>query len=142
MDKAGLPYLLGISIDHGAINQNINGSTLTLSSTPYALLASLKGDTAETYHDFSAYARLGLSASYNLQNQNDPLASVQRKQLSEWSAKLRLLGDHSPRSPEASAAFVKQVLPALQEKANTLARALRDIVGSGDRAQNDREFFE
>jgi hypothetical protein len=135
VDKAGLPYLLGVAIDHGAINQNINGSTLTLSSSPYALLASLKGDTAETYHDFAAYTRLGLTASYDLQNQNDPLASVQRKQLSEWSLKFRLLGDHSPRSPEASAAFANQVLPALQDKANALAKALASVVG-GPRARS------
>lgn len=134
VDKTGLPYLLGIAIDHGAISQNINGSTLTLSSSAYALLASLKGDTAETYHDFSAYTRLGVSASYDLQNQNDPLASVQRKQLSEWSAKLRLLGDHSPRSQEASRAFVSQVLPALQDKANALAKALAGLLG-GARAR-------
>jgi hypothetical protein len=129
VDKAGLPSLLGIAIDHGAINQNISGSTLTLSSSGYGVLASLKGDTAQTYHDFSVYTRLGVTASYDLQNQNDPLASVKRKQLSEWSAKLRLLGDHSPRSPEASQAFVNQVLPVLQDKANALTKALAGILG-------------
>lgn len=117
VDKPGLPYLLGLAIEHGAINQNINGSTLDLSSSPYALIAAFKNDTAQTYHQYSGFTRIGVSAAYDLQDQNDPLASVRRKQLSEWSVKLRILGDHSPRSKAAQQLFIDKVLPVLEQKA-------------------------
>lgn len=123
-DKPGIPYLLGLAIEHGAVQQNINGSTLNLTSSPYALIAWAKGDTSETYQQYSGFTRFGVSASYDLQNQNDPLASVQRKQLSEWSVKFRVLGDHSARSKEAHDLFVADVLPALDKLANDTAGAL------------------
>jgi hypothetical protein len=139
VDKAGLPYLLGLEIDHGAVTKTVSGSTFNLSSSAYALVASVKGDTAQIYRDFSGYTRIGFSAAFNVQNQNDPLASVQRKQLAEWSIKVRLLGDHSPRSKDAYDNFVKLILPALQDKANSLAKALSDILG-GARARPVANF--
>ncbi|MGC2694781.1 MAG: hypothetical protein WA738_03240 [Candidatus Angelobacter sp.] len=124
-DKPGIPYLLGLALEHGAIAQNINGSTLTLSSSPYAVIAALKKeDTAETYNTYSGFTRIAVSASYNLQDQNDPLASVSRKQLSEWTVKFRLFGDHSARSKEAHDLFVAKVLPSLEKLANDKAKAL------------------
>jgi len=120
-DKPGIPYLLGLALEHGAINQNINGSTLTLSSSPYALIAAYKGDTSDTYSQYAGFTRLAVSASYNLQDQNDPLASVSRKQLTEWTVKLRLFGDHSPRSAAAYKAFKELVKPALDAKIGAVA---------------------
>jgi hypothetical protein len=129
VDKAGLPYLLGIAIDHGAIDQNINGSTLNLSSSLYALVAAVKGDTAATYQQYSGYSRVGFSAAYDLQDKKDPLASVSRRQLNEWSVKIRLFGDHSPRSAAAHAMFVNQLKPVLQNRANVMSKALGDAFG-------------
>lgn len=114
VSKPSVATLLGMAIDRGAINQDISGSVLTFSSSPYALIASIKGDTAETYNQFSGYSRLGLSASFNLQNSNDPLANATRKQLTEWSARFRVFGDHSGRSALAQAKFRELVLPKLQ----------------------------
>lgn len=127
-DKPGIPYLLGLAIDHGAIAQNINGSALTLTSSPYAVIAALQHeDTAELYQQYSGFTRFAVSASYNLQDQNNPLASVQRKQLTEWAVKFRVFGDHSARSQDAYNLFVEKVLPALQDRADKLAKGLNEI---------------
>jgi len=129
VDKTGLSDLLGIAISHGAIDQNINGSTLNLSSSLYALVAAVKGDTAATYQQYSGYSRVGFSAAYDLQDKNDPLASVSRRQLNEWSVKIRLLGDHSPRSATAHAMFYAQLKPVLQNRANAISKALTGTFG-------------
>ncbi|HEV7673082.1 MAG TPA: hypothetical protein VGQ12_00990 [Candidatus Angelobacter sp.] len=128
-DKPGIPYLLGLALEHGAIAQNISGSTLTLTTSPYALVTTIAEhqDTAETYNKYRGLTRLAVSASYNLQDTNDPLASVRRQQLAEWAVKLRLFGDHSARSEEAHQLFVDTVLPALEAKANTMAKALNQV---------------
>lgn len=133
VDKPGIPYLLGLAISHGAIDQNINGSTLNLSSSLYAVAAAFAHeDTAATYNKYSEYSRVGFSAAYDLQNANDPLASVSRRQLSEFAIKIRLLSDLSPRSKDAHALFLKQLKPVLQERANLMAASLTDIFGNRD----------
>jgi len=129
-----------MAIESGAISKNVSGSTLNLTTSPYALVAGIRGDTSQTYEQFSGFTRIGVSAAFNVQNQDDPLASVQRKNLAEWSVKVRLLGDHSPRSKEAHAEFTNVVLPSLQEKANSLAKALRDVLTIGERAKLIRDF--
>lgn len=137
-DKPGIPYLLALAIEHGAIAQNINGSTLTLSSSPYALVTAIqKKDTAETYRDYNGFTRFAISASYDLQNQNDPIASVTRKQLSEWAVKFRVFGDHSARSKEAHDLFVEKVLPTLEKLANDTAGALSRSLDSFARPMSD-----
>jgi hypothetical protein len=138
--KPSIPELLGIAIDHGALAQNITGSTLTLSSSPYALIASIEGDTAQTYNRLSGYARLGVSASFNLQNPSDPLASVSRKQLAEWSASLRLFGDHSARSKTAQAKYLDMVLPKLHFTADLQTAERSAIFGSAEASTILQQF--
>ncbi len=128
VEKPGLPYLLGLAISHGAIDQNINGSTLNLSSSLYAVAAAYKHeDTAATYDKCGEYTRVGFSAAYDLQDQNDPLASVHRRQLSEFAVKLRLLGDHSPRSKDAHKLFRDQLEPLLQKRGILIAEIFTTI---------------
>jgi hypothetical protein len=140
-DKPGIPYLLGLAIEHGGIAQNISGSTLTLTTSPYALVTTVAEhqDAAETYYKYRGLTRFAVSASYNLQDTNDPLASVRRQQLAEWAVKLRLFGDHSARSQQAHQLFVDKVLPALQDRANVLSGGLSDIL-TGVWSNADRAF--
>src|SRR5437016_4508265 len=60
VDRPGLPALLGFALQHGAITQNITGNTLTLSTSPYMLVASVeRADTAEMYANYGdTYGRL------------------------------------------------------------------------------------
>jgi hypothetical protein len=39
-----------------------------------------------------------ISATFNIANQQEVLSNATRKQLAEWAVRIRLSGDHSPRS--------------------------------------------
>jgi hypothetical protein len=127
VDRPGIPNLLGFALQHGAITQNVAGNTLTLSTSPYMLIAAIEhSDTAETYGKYGdTYGRLALSASFNLTDQTNPLANVSRKQLSQWSVDFRLLGDHSGRSKNAMDQFFDSLLKiTLQNLANSQAQMI------------------
>lgn len=102
-EKPGFAELLGFAIEHGAIQREVNGTTLTLSTSPYALVAASSGDTATTYARYGYLSRLGLSANFNISDENNVLGSATRNQLSEWSARLRLTPDRTQRSRDAEA---------------------------------------
>ncbi len=116
-EKPGYAQLLGFALEHGAIKQSINDTTLTLSTTPYAFAALInRRDTSSLYQNVGFLNRLGVSASFNISDQEQILANASRKQLSEWSVRLRLTGDRSSRSPEFRRFWVKTVAPLLQKR--------------------------
>jgi hypothetical protein len=101
VEKPGYAQLLGFALEHGAIKQSVDNSVLTLSTSPYAVLAVAKGkDTAQLYQDASFLSRFGASASFNISNETDLLGNASRKQLTEWSVRLRLTGDRSNRGKD------------------------------------------
>jgi len=100
LEKPNFANLLAFAIEHGAIDKQVSGTTLTLSSSPYALIAAAQGDTSSTYKKYEFFHRIGISANFNIEDENDVLASARRNQLSEWSVRARLSRDRSTRSPE------------------------------------------
>jgi hypothetical protein len=101
-EKPGFAELLGFAIEHGAIQKEVNGTTLTLSSSPYALVVAGQGDTASTYQKYGYLSRVGISANFNIDNENNNvLANARRNQLGEWSIRARLTADRSDRSRDA-----------------------------------------
>jgi hypothetical protein len=113
VEKPGFPELLGFAVERGAIKQSVDGTTLTLSTTPYALVAAAnRKDTAQLYQQASLLNRLAVSASFNISNQDMLLANASRSQLTEWSAKVRLSGDRSSRSK----AFIEFWQDNIQQK--------------------------
>jgi hypothetical protein len=102
-EKPGFAELLGFAIEHGAVQKEVSGTSLTLSTSPYSLVAAGSGDTATTYARYGYLSRLGLSANFNISDQNDVLGSATRNQLSEWSARVRLTPDRTQRSRDAEA---------------------------------------
>jgi hypothetical protein len=102
-EKPGFAELLGFAVEHGAVQQEVNGTTLTLSSSPYAFVAAANGDTATTYKNFGYLSRVGVSANFNIDNEENVLTSARRSQLSEWSLRARLTPDRSQRSADAEA---------------------------------------
>lgn len=98
IEKPGLSDLLGFAIEHGAIQQQLSDTSVTLSTSPYAFVALAKGDTPTTYQNAELFNRIGVSATFLLNDAKNPLTSVSRKQLTEWSARARLSGDRSTRS--------------------------------------------
>ncbi len=99
-EKPNFANLLALAIEHGAIAKEVNGTALTLSTSPYAILAAAQGDTSSNYKKYDFFRRVGISANFNIDDENNVLASARRHQLSEWSVRARLSGDRSTRSPE------------------------------------------
>jgi hypothetical protein len=98
IEKPNFAEILGFAVEHGAIQQAVNGTTLNLSTTPY-LFTTLKGeDTQSNYQKYGYLTRLGVSANFNIQNEDNPLLSARRQQLTDWSVRLRLSKDRSTRS--------------------------------------------
>jgi len=117
-EKPGFSQLLGFAIDHGAIEKQVNGTSLTLSSSPYALLAAANGgDTSENHERYDFFNRIGISANFNIANQTDPLSSARRKQLSEWGIKVRLNKDYSSRSKVFQDFWDADIKPLIEQRA-------------------------
>ncbi|MGA9770361.1 MAG: hypothetical protein WBV94_15085 [Blastocatellia bacterium] len=131
IEKPGLVNLLGFAVEHGAIQQNLSDTAVTLSTSPYALIALVEGDTPDTYKRYELFNRLGVSATFNLNDKDNVLANVSRKQLTEWSAKLRLTGDRSTRSPKFQAFWDKNIGPVIQQRVD-VTQELRDTVSDDD----------
>jgi len=143
VEKPDFPKLLSLAIENGTIQQESNGSTLTLSSSPYAFVAARQGDTAEVYRDNHDLTNIGASATFNITNADVPLANATRRQLAEWSVKYRFF-DRSSRSQEFQNKWNQTVLPILvkaaQSSADQLA-ILNDIhTGKGLAAAYDGLF--
>jgi hypothetical protein len=99
-EKPNFANLLAFAVEHGAIQKQVNGTTLTLSTSPYAFIAASQGDTSSTYKKYDFFHRIGVSANFNIEDQNNVLASARRSQLAEWSVRGRFTRDRSTRSAE------------------------------------------
>ena len=116
LEKPGFAQLLSYAIEHGAVQQDVSGTALTLSSSPYAFFAMASGDTAETYEKAGFLKRIGASATFNISNQNSMLEDVNWKQLTEWSLQFRLYGDRSTRSKKFQEFWLKEIKPYIQRR--------------------------
>jgi hypothetical protein len=108
--------LLSLAVENGAVLENVNGTTLTLSSSPYALVASFAGDTDTTYSDYGSLTRLGVNGSFLIADATNPTSSVNGQQVSNAGATLRLTKDVSSRSIAAQKKF-EQIYQPLQQAA-------------------------
>ena len=102
-EKPGFAEILGFAIEHGAIQQAVSGTTLNLGTTPYAFTTLNGADTQSNFKKYGYLTRLGISANFNILNQDTPLLSARRSQLADWSVRLRLSKDRSTRSDDAEA---------------------------------------
>jgi hypothetical protein len=136
VDKPGIAELLGFAIEHGAVTQSVQDNTVTFSTSPYAFAAWVGGgDTAENYQKYgNTYGRVGISANFNLTDTSNPTLSATRKQLNEWTGRIRLLGDHSGRSADALKVFQHNLGPTLQRLANDQAGILFNAL------KNDKSY--
>jgi hypothetical protein len=100
VEKPNFADLLAFAIEHGSVQKETSGTTLTLSSSPYALIAASQGDTSTTYKEYDFFHRVGISANFNIEDSDNVLTSARRNQLAEWSVRTRLTRDRSTRSPE------------------------------------------
>jgi len=114
-EKPGWADILGFAVERGAIQQAVSGSTLTLSTTPYAFFVPTENDTAAAYSKYSKYRRVALSATFNISNQDSPLSNARRQSLSNYSVKVRLSPDRSPRSETFQERWRTDIKPSIQK---------------------------
>lgn len=122
LEKPGFAQLLSYAIEHGAVQQEVSGTSLTLSSSPYAFFAMAKGDTAETYKNAGFLKRMGASVTFNISNQDSSLENVNMKQLTAWSIRFRLYGDRSTRSKKFQEFWIRDIKPSIQRRLNDITK--------------------
>lgn len=86
-EKPGIPALLGIAVENGAVSESTTSSTMTLSTTLYGLFSGFRGDNDSVYNACPQCVQLGGSATFNLASTSDPLSEATRKQISQWQIK-------------------------------------------------------
>lgn len=127
LEKPNFANLLAFAIEHGAIDKQVSGTTLTLSSSPYAFIAAAQGDTSSTYKKYEFFHRIGISANFNIDDENDVLASARRNQLSEWSVRARLSKDRSTRSAEFEEFWNREVRGIFERLPLVLVKEFSDL---------------
>jgi hypothetical protein len=114
-EKPGWADILGFAVERGAIQQAVSGTTLTLSTTPYAFFVPTENDTAAAYSKYGKYRRVALAATFNISNEDAPLANARREALANYSVKVRLSPDRSPRSQEFQERWKTDIKPTIQK---------------------------
>jgi hypothetical protein len=135
IEKPGFARLLGFAVEHGGIDKKNDGTTLTLSTSLYALYKMNKEDTAETYARAGVLNRIGVSASFGVSDKNNELANARRNNLSEWAVKARLFGDRSTRSARFQKFWDKEIRPLINDR-------LRALGGGIEHLSNDIEGYD
>jgi hypothetical protein len=135
VQKGGIPLLLSYAIEHGAIQQEVNGTGITLSTSPYGLIAmATGGDTADNYKKYNIWTRFGFSATFNVNEGTPSVSSISGKQLTEYSARVRLLGDKSSRSAGFKKLWEEKVGPLIQKQTNLVSDAVQSLYEQESRA--------
>ncbi len=127
-EKPGWADILGFAVEHGAIQQAVSGTTLTLSTTPYAFFVPTESDTAAAYAKYSNYRRVALSATFNISNEESPLSNARRQSLSNYSIKVRLSPDRSPRSSEFQERWRTDIKPTIQKDLALISGNIKKIL--------------
>ena len=114
-EKPGWADILGFAVERGAIQQAVSGTTLTLSTSPYAFFVPTESDTAAAYAKYGNFRRVALATTFNISNQDSPLLNARRQNLANFSVKVRLSPDRSPRSQEFQARWRTDIKPTIQK---------------------------
>jgi len=122
VEKAGLTTFLTYAIEHGAMQQSVSGSTVTLTGSLYGLFTLTNGgDTPQNYEQFSFWRRINASASFNLENPAQPFQSVNQKQLANYSVRAGLYGDRSTRSKRFQTVWKDKYDPPIVRRLGVLS---------------------
>src|SRR6266850_1844250 len=127
IEKPSFARLLGFAVEHGGITKKNDGTNLTLSTSLYSLYAMSGGDTAETYQRAGVLNRIGVSATFAVDNQTNDLANARRNNLNQWSVKARLFGDRSTRAPGFQKFWNEKVRPLISERLQSLGSAVESL---------------
>lgn len=127
IEKPGFAQLLGFAVEHGGITKKNDGTNLTLSTSLYSLYSMKNGDTAETYDRAGILNRIGVAASFAVDNKTNELANARRNNLSEWSVKARLFGDRSTRSKGYQKFWDRDIRPVIRGRLIAIGGAVEGL---------------
>jgi hypothetical protein len=128
VEKAGFPSWLAFAIENGAIDQTVSGTNLTLSTSPYALIKLWEPDTQGNFTNFGFWRRIGVSVALPMDNPGTtPQGTFDTSEISEWSVRLRMLGDRSSRSRRFTNAWQEVVQPVIQRQLNAITGAVAGL---------------
>lgn len=140
IEKPGFASLLGFAVEHGAINKKSDGTNLTLSTSLYSLYVMNKENTAETYQRAGVLNRVGVAATFAIDNTTNDLANARRNNLSEWSVKARLFGDRSTRSAKFQKFWKEKIAPLIDARLVAIGKPIDDLTSS-DAANKDYKIL-
>lgn len=130
-ERSALPLLLGMAVEHGAIDQKTNGTTLTLSTSAYGLMV-LGNEDNDTFYQENSFARMwGVSANFLLDEGATGLNGLDEADLTSVTAKFTF-GDRSTRSKKFQAKWREKAQPFFQEKVNRQRALLKRLVPRTD----------
>lgn len=132
IEKPGFAQLLGFALEHGGITKANDGTNLTLSTSLYSLYTLSSKNTAANYSRAGILNRVGVAATFAVDNKDNELANARRNNLSEWSAKIRLFGDRSTRSPGFQKVYHEKIKPLIRERLRTLGRSIDELASRKD----------
>lgn len=140
IEKPGFASLLGFAVEHGAINKKNDGTNLTLSTSLYSLYVMNKENTAETYQRAGLLNRVGVAATFGIDNTTNDLANARRNNLSEWSVRARLFGDRSTRSAKFQKFWKEKIAPLIDARLVAIGKPIDDLTSS-DEANKDYKIL-
>ena len=120
-EKPGIPELLALALEHGAIEQSVNGTGLTLSTSPYAFVRLLEPDNAANFEQYGLWRRIGGSVTFDMRTEDPTVANVDINQVAEWSVRVRVIGDRSTRTKKFTQRWSEVVQPKIQARLNALS---------------------
>ncbi len=131
-ERAAIPLLLGLAVEHGAIRQEQSGTSLTLSTSPYGFLTATREDDADLYKN-NAWARaIGVSANFSLEGDGSQgLNGLKQSELSSISAKF-VIGDRTTRATKFQEEKWKAKLEPLASAATNAELAAWDTALGND----------
>ncbi len=127
-EKPGIPDLLALALEHGAIEQSVSGTGLTLSTSPYAFVRLLEPDNAANFEQYGLWRRIGGSVTFDMRTEDPTVANVDLNQVAEWSLRVRVIGDRSTRTRKFTQRWSEVVQPKITARLKALTeRHGRDI---------------
>lgn len=127
IEKPGFAQLLGFAVEHGGITKKTDGTNLTLSTSLYSLYSMKNGDNAANYDRAGFLNRIGVAASFAVDNKTNDLANARRNNLSEWSVKARLFGDRSTRSRGYQIFWDRDIRPVIRGRLLAIGGAIEGL---------------
>lgn len=103
--KGTVPSVLGFAVEHGALERDIDGSSVTFRGNPVGLLQTLSGLGFQASHDqiqgdpaLQGLSRLSFAVTFDTSAGSQPgVLLANKQQISSWSARYQIVDHRDPR---------------------------------------------